>query len=148
QSFGEQSQAGALYSERVGAGRSNRLIDADTKIIFGGKYFAQFQFADAMTTVNGVTASGPLWEAVLDRTGRSFGFHYNVIGVDPDFQADNGFVSRTGYVQPSISNRYTLYGTPGKTFEQFNVFGTLNGLWQYHDFFSAKSLLEDHASAM
>src|SRR5262249_21754918 len=34
------------------------------------------------------------------------------------------------------------------TFEQFNVFGTLNGLWQYHDFFSAKSLLEDHASAM
>ena len=147
QSFGEQSQAGALYSERVGAGRSNRVIGGDTKIIFGGKYFAQFQFADAMTTVGGVSTNGPMWEAVLDRTGRSFGFHYNVIGLDPHFQADNGFVSRVGYVQPSVSNRYTWYGTPGSVFEQFNVYGTVNGLWQYHDFFSARSVLEDHASA-
>ena len=148
QSFGEQSQAGALYSERVGAGRSNRVIDADTKIIFGGEYFAQFQAAEAMTRAGGVTSNGPMWEAVLDKTGRDFGFHYNVIGVHPNFQADNGFVSRTGYVQPSISNRYTWYGTPGAVFEQFNVFGTLNGLWQYDDFFSARSVLEDHASAM
>ena len=148
QSFGEQSQAGALYSERVGAGRSNRVIDADTKIIFGGEYFAQFQAAEAMTRTGGVTSNGPMWEAVLDKTGRYFGFHYNVIGVHPDFQADNGFVSRTGYVQPSISNRFTWYGTPGTMFEQFNVFASLNGLWQYNDFFSAQSLLEDHASAM
>lgn len=147
QSFGEQSQAGALYSERVGAGRSNRVFGGDTKIIFGGEYFAQFQFADAMTTEGGSTTHGPMWEAVLDKTGRSFGFHYNVIGFDPNFQADNGFVSRVGYVQPSVSNRYTVYGTPGTLFEQFNVFGTVNGLWQYHDFFSARSLLEDHASA-
>jgi uncharacterized protein DUF5916 len=147
QSFGEQSQVGALYSERVGAGRSNRVVGADTKIIFGGKYFAQFQAADAITTTRGATTQGPMWEAILDRTGRSFGFHYNVIGFDPAFQADNGFVSRVGYVQPSVSNRYTWYGTPGHAFEQFNVFGTLNGLWQYHDFFAAKSVLEDHASA-
>ncbi len=105
QSFGEQSQAGALYSERVSAGKSNRVIDADTKIIFGGEYFAQFQLADAMTTVGGVTSNGPMWEAVLDKTGRNFGFHYNIIGVDPNFRADNGFVSRSGYMQPSISNR-------------------------------------------
>jgi hypothetical protein len=147
QSFGEQSQAGALYSERVGAGRSNRVINADTKIIFGGKYFAQFQLADAMTTVGGTTKNGPMWEAILDRTGRSFGFHYNIVGFDPNFQADNGFVSRVGYVQPSISNRYTWYGTPGTMFEQFNVYGSVNGLWQYRDFFSARSVLEDHASA-
>jgi hypothetical protein len=40
-----------------------------------------------------------------------------------------------------------VYGKPGGAFEQFNVYGSLNGLWQYDDFFSAKSLLEDHASA-
>src|SRR5262249_3573019 len=107
QSFGEQSQVGALYSERVGAGRSNRVFGGDTKVIFGGEYFAQFQFADATTTGGGTTTNGPMWEAVLDKTGRSFGFHYNVIGFDPSFQADNGFVSRVGYVQPNISNRFT-----------------------------------------
>ena len=95
----------------------------------------------------GVTQSGPFWEAVLDGTGRSFGFHYNVLGVHPDFRADNGFVPRTGYVQPGISNRYTWYGAPGALLERFNIFGTVSGLWLYDDFFSARSILEDHASA-
>jgi hypothetical protein len=83
---------------------------------------------------------------VVDGTGRRFGFHYNIIGIAPDFRADNGFVPRVGYVQPSISNRWTLYGKPGSTFERFTVFHTFNGLWQYDDFFSTKSLLEDRAS--
>jgi hypothetical protein len=99
-----------------------------------------------MTRANGATPSGPLWEAVVDGTGRRFGFHYNIIGIDPDFRADNGFVPRVGYVQPSISNRWTLYGKPGSTFERFTIFHTINGIWQYDDFFAARSLLEDHAS--
>jgi hypothetical protein len=146
QSIGAQSQAGILYSDRVGGGRENRVVGGDTKIVFGGKYFAQFQAVEGMTRLNGVTQSGPMWEAVLDGTGRSFGFHYNVIGIDPDFRADNGFVPRTGYVQPTAANRFTWYGKPGGVFERFNVFATVNALWQYDDFFSARSLLEDHAS--
>ena len=61
-----------------------------------------------------------MWEAVLDRTGRAFGFHYNIIGIQHDFAAWNGFVPRTGYVQPSVSNRFTLYGRPGSVFERFS----------------------------
>jgi hypothetical protein len=147
QGFGEQSSGALMYSDRVTDGRSNRVFGGDTKIVFG-KYYAQFQLNESMTSENGATRDGPLWEAVLDRTGRAFGFHYNVIGIDPDFRADNGFVPRVGYVQPSISNRLTLYGSPGALFERFNAFGTLAGLWRYHDFFSAKSVLEDRASAM
>ena len=44
-----------------------------------------------------------MWEAVIDATGRSWGFHYNVLGIDPDFRADNGFVPRVGFVTPSLS---------------------------------------------
>ncbi|HTE44949.1 MAG TPA: carbohydrate binding family 9 domain-containing protein [Gemmatimonadaceae bacterium] len=146
QSFGEQSIAGLLYSDRVANGRANRVLGGDTHIVFGGKYFAQFQLAESMTREDGATRNGPMWEAVVDGTGRNFGFHYNVIGIHPDFQTDNGFVARVGYVQPSVSNRFTWYGRPGLPFERFNVFGTLNALWQYDDFFSAKSLLEDRAS--
>jgi hypothetical protein len=148
QSIGAQSQAGILYSDRIGGGRENRVIGGDTKLVFGGKYFAQFQAVQAMTRMNGQTKAGPMWEAVLDATGRSYGFHYNVLGIDPDFRADNGYVPRTGYVQPSASNRFTWYGPQGGLFERFNVFATLAGLWQYDDFFSARSLLEDRASAM
>jgi hypothetical protein len=147
QGFGEQSSGALVYSDRITNGRSNRVFGGDTKIVFG-KYYAQFQFAESMTGQGGTTRDGPLWEAVLDRTGRAFGFHYNVLGIDPDFRADNGFVPRVGYVQPNVSNRLTLYGRPGALFERFNVFGTVAGLWRYHDFFSAKSVLEDRASAM
>lgn len=148
QNFGEQSLAGLLYSDRVGDGRENRVAGGDTHIVFGGKYFAQFQFAESMTRTNGATLSGPLWEAVVDRTGRSFGFHYNVLGIHQNFRADNGFVPRTGYIQPSVSNRYTWYGKPGGALERFNVFGTVNGYWNYDDFTSGKNLVEDHAQAM
>jgi hypothetical protein len=163
QSFWEQSQAGILYSDRVATGRANRAFGGDTKIVFGGEYFAQFQFVESVTrttsgggvlipVVNGaqpspsVTQRGPMWEAVLDGTGRSYGFHYNVLGIHPDFQTDNGFVPRTGFVQPNVAERYTWYGAQGALFEKFNMFGIVNGLWQYHDFFAAKSVLEDHAS--
>ena len=147
QGFGQQSSGGLLYSERVTDARSNRVFGGDTKIVFG-KYYAQFQLVETATSQNGSSRDGPLWEAALDRTGRAWGFHYNVIGIDPDFRADNGFVPRVGYVQPNVSNRLTLYGKPGALLERFNVFGTVSGLWRYDDFFSAKSVLEDRMSAM
>ena len=87
--FGEQSQMGLVYSERTGGGRDNRMLGADTRFVFG-KYYAQLQAVGSDTRGNGVQSTGPLWEAVLDRTGRSWGFHYNIIGIAPEFRADNG----------------------------------------------------------
>ncbi|HEX4681340.1 MAG TPA: carbohydrate binding family 9 domain-containing protein, partial [Gemmatimonadaceae bacterium] len=147
QSFREQSQAGMLYDDRITPTRANRVFGGDTHIVFGGIYFAQFQAVESMTRDNGIDRSGPMWEAVLDATGRRWGLHYNVLGIHPDFQADNGFIPRVGYVQPNLSNRFTWYGRPGALLERFNVFLSETGLWNYRDFFDARSLLEDHASA-
>jgi hypothetical protein len=158
--FGEQSFAGLVYSERTSGVRDNRVVGADSRFVFG-KYYAQFQAVagasqDRVSVPNpgGNGANfverwnaGPLWEAVVDRTGRNWGFHYNLIGISPEFRADNGFVPRTGYVQPNISNRVTWYGKQGALLEQINGFTTLNAIWRYDDFFSAKSLLENYMSA-
>jgi uncharacterized protein DUF5916 len=148
QNFGEQSLAGLLYSDRVSHERENRVFGGDSHIVFGRMYFAEFQAVEGVTRSNGVTQSGPMWEAVLDRTGRSFGFHYSVLGIDSSFRADNGFVPRVGYVQPTIANRYTWYGQSGAPLERFNVFLSLNPLWRYDDFFDFKSVLENKLSAM
>jgi hypothetical protein len=146
QGFGEQSQAGVLYSERVGGGRSNRVVGADTKIVFKRIYYAQFQAVASETHLNGVTTHAPMWEGVLDATGRGWGFHYNILGIDRDFRADNGFVPRTGFVKPNIAHRFTWYGKQGALAERFQIFATVNGLWRYDDFFDQKSLLEDQGS--
>jgi len=147
-SFQDQSFAGLLYSDRVSAGLQNRAFGGDTHIVFDRIYFAQFQAVESVTQSNGTTQSGPMWEAVLDATGRSWGFHYNVLGISPEFRTDNGFVPRTGFVQPSAANRITLYGKPGALIERFNVFITENALWNYDDFFHGKRLLEDHFNPM
>ena len=146
--FAEQSTAGVLVSDREEGGAYNRLAGADVRHVFGGLYFAEFQ-AVASTTRDalGSTRSAPMWEAVLDRTGRSFGFHYGILGIGDDFVATNGFVPRTGYVEPGIANRYSWYGKSGALLERYNVFVRINGLWKYDDFFAGRSVLENEVTA-
>jgi hypothetical protein len=145
--FGEQSTAALLYSDRVGGGRENRVAGGDVHLVFGGLYFAQFQAVASATRSPEGPLSGPLWEAVVDRTGRRWGFHYNVLGVAPGFRTDNGFVNRTGIVQPSIINRLTAFGPPGGWFERYNVYLMATDTWRYDDFFAARTVLEQRLSA-
>lgn len=144
--FSQQSQMGFVYSERVSDAASNRMVGVDVRHVFGKLYYGQLQFAGSNTRTGNVERTGALWEAVVDRTGRAWGFHYNLIGIRPDFRADNGFVARTGYVQPSVSNRVTFFGKQGHLFERFMVFSSTSGLWRYNDFFDRKSLLESKTS--
>lgn len=146
--FGAQSTAGALYSDRVGGGRSNRLVGGDVRHVFGGMYYAQVQGALSHTSQDGAGETSPLWEVAVDRTGRSYGFHYGVLGIGQDFAADNGFVQRTGIVQPGIANRFTLYGGPGALVERYNVFARWEGVWRYEDFFEGGSILESQLMFM
>ncbi|HKW46309.1 MAG TPA: DUF5916 domain-containing protein, partial [Gemmatimonadaceae bacterium] len=145
--FAGQSTVGVLMSDREEGAAFNRLAGGDVRFVFGKLYFAQFQAVTSTTRSGDTTRTGPMWEAVLDRTGRAFGFHYNIIGIDRDFAAWNGFVPRTGYVQPNMANRFTIYGRPGSLFERYNVFISTSALWRYDDFFAGKSLLENKASA-
>ncbi|MFI5243866.1 MAG: DUF5916 domain-containing protein [Gemmatimonadales bacterium] len=145
--LGGQSTAGAFYSDRVGGGRANRVAGADLHYTFADLYFAQFQAVMSSTATGDSTLTGPMWEAVVDRTGHSFGFHYNIAGYHPNFATDNGFVTRTGVVQPGIANRYTWYGAPGGWLELYNVFTRFQGTWKYDDFFASRHVLEEVASA-
>ncbi|HSW28099.1 MAG TPA: DUF5916 domain-containing protein [Longimicrobiales bacterium] len=146
--YGEQSTAGLLYSERVGGGRSNRMGGADVRHVFGGMYFAQAQAVLSRTTEDGATRTAPLWQILVDRTGRSWGFNYNLTGIGDGFAADNGFVPRAGIVQPSAANRFSLYGAPGAFVERYNVFLRWEGTWGYDGFFDGRGILESQAMAM
>ena len=146
QAFDQQNTAGLLFSDRTGGGRTNRVIGADTKIVFKKLYYAQFQLVQSTTESGSTSRSGPMWEALIDATGRAFGFHYSVLGIHPNFAADNGFVARTGIVQPTIANRISVYGAPGSVFERYTGFLRLIGTWKYDDFFAGQSVLERTAS--
>ena len=144
--FGAQNTAGLLYSGRSGGGRSNQVAGGDVRIVFGRLYFAQLQAVASATRQDGPTRTAPMWEAVVDRTGRRFGFHYNVLGIADDFRADNGFVPRVGFVKPNAFNRVTFYGAPGALVEQYSARLMTYGLWRYDDFFAGRDRLEDRVS--
>ena len=142
-----QSTAGVLVSDREEGAQYNRLAGGDVRLVFKRLYFAQLQGVMSTTNVGGAARTGPMYEAVIDRTGRSFGFHYAFLGIHPDFDSWNGFVPRTGFVQPSFANRFTVYGRPGSRFERLQTFTQSAALWRYDDFFAGKSILEDRLTA-
>jgi len=145
---GAQSTVGMTFTDRTENGSSyNRVASADARIVFAKLYFVQFQTAGSFTEEGNGIVKGALWEAVADRTGRRWGFHYSVLGIHPDFRTQSGFVPRTGIVSPRIFNRITTYGAPGAFLENWTTFIGVNGTWKYHSFFDARAPLETSASA-
>lgn len=147
QSFGAQSTAGLLYSGRTGGGRENRVAGADAHVVFKRLYYAQVQVVASTTRTGDTARAGPLWEAVVDRTGRSYGFHYNLLAIHPEFRTDNGFVTRTGIVQAGVANRYTAYGAPGARIERYTGYLRFIGTWRHDDFFAGRPVLEQSLGA-
>ena len=140
--IGGQSTAGVAYTDRIVGGTSNRVLEGDVRLVFGRLYYFEAQGANSWTDDGSAAVAAPLWQAIVDRTGRSFGFHYQIQGIAPDFRTDVGFVPRTGIVQPSISNRFSFYGGPGALIEQWTNFVRFEGLWNYDEFFDGGGILE------
>ena len=140
--IGGQSTAGVAYTDRIVGGTSNRVLEGDVRLVFGRLYYFEAQGANSWTDDGSAAVAAPLWQAIVDRTGRSFGFHYQIQGIAPDFRTDVGFVPRTGIVQPSISNRFSFYGGPGAIIEQWTNFFRFEGLWNYDEFFDGGGILE------
>jgi hypothetical protein len=129
--LGENSWAGLAYTDRIEGNSYNRVAVADTRLIFGRIYFVQLQAGASVTRDEGKSSTAPLWEAIVSRTGRHFGFNYRVTGIHPDFQARSGFVPRVGEFQTSFSNSLTWYGQRGATVEQYSGSIRFSGWWDY-----------------
>ena len=140
--LGENSTAGIGYTDKIDGDDYNRVASADARLVFAKLYFIEAQLAGAFTRTDGESRFGPLWEVTADRTGRHWGFHYTLRGIDPDFESQSGFVPRTGIVEPTFINRLTAYGKPGALLENVNTFIWLSGVWDYDEFFDLSAPLE------
>jgi hypothetical protein len=145
--LGQHSTIGVAYTDRIVGSDFNRVAGLDTRLVFARLYYFEAQLAGSWTRTGGVTQTAPLWEMTWDRTGRNWGFHYVVQGIDPDFRTDVGYVQRTGIVSGQIMNRITTYGSPGATIEQWETFYTLRGIWDYDDFWHFPAPLEGTINA-
>jgi hypothetical protein len=133
--FPQGSQIGAVITDKEAGGSFNRLVGVDSRITFGKLYSLSLQAATSMTRDSGVSTAGPLWQATLTRTGRSFYMNYSLRGIDPEFDAASGFISRSDIVRASLDQRYTFY--PKHSFLDTFGFGAWYvDTWVYRNFTS------------
>jgi hypothetical protein len=136
---GAESRAAFVYTDRIDGDNSNRVAAADARVTFRGIYSVQAQGAVSRTDRLGVTTTAPLWQASLSRNGRRYGLRAQIQGIDDDFRAEAGFISRAGIVTPRLTNQITLYGPKGSTLERWAGSVMMDGVWQYEDFVDGRS---------
>src|SRR5438552_13062834 len=141
--LGASSTLGVAYTDRIDGGTYNRVLGSDVRVLWRQLWFSSVQLVGSWTLDGGGPRAGKLWDVTFaDRTGRSYGNHYSLQGVSPDFQAASGFVNRTGYVTARVANRLTWYGRPGALIEQSSTYLFLNPLWRYDDFWKGRGTIE------
>ncbi|HEU5217531.1 MAG TPA: DUF5916 domain-containing protein [Gemmatimonadales bacterium] len=127
------STVGAVLTDREDGPDHSRLAGADLRIYHSRLYYVELQAAGSWTDSLGRATRGPLFQAVWDRTGRAWGFHYNLLAVGPGFKAASGFVNRTGVVSANGFNRLSFYGRQGALVQTYGTFVGITRIWNYAD---------------
>ncbi len=140
QDVGAKSKAALVYTDRIDGDRSNRVIGSDARFLWNDIYSLTLQGALSRTASPAASVTAPLWQGVFARTGRRFGMRYTVRGVDPDFRAAAGFISRTGVASGNFNHQVITYGKPGSVLDRWSSDVVIDGTWQYDE------LMAGHAS--
>jgi hypothetical protein len=138
--LGASSSLGVAYTDRAEGSAYNRVLGADARVVWKRVWFSQVQVVESWDRAAG---AGTLWAVTLgDRTGRSYGNHFEFQGISPDFVARAGFVNRTGIVFARLFNRFTWYGRPGALLETIETRVGMSPLWRYDDFARLRGTIE------
>ncbi len=141
--LGASSTAGLVYTDRIDGGDYSRVLGADARVVWKKIWFSQAQVVGSWTRDGSGARAGQLWAVTFgDRTGRSYGNHYELQGATSEFATRSGFINRVDFVQARVYNRFTWYGAPGSVLEQVSAFVNLFPLWRYDDFFRMRGIFE------
>ncbi len=132
--IGAGSLAGVTLTDRTTANGFNRVAAGDVRLTFAKIYYVQAQAGQSWTEDGGVRQTSPMWNVVLDCTGRSWGCQYSLLGIGTGFESRSGFVPRRDYVQFRASNRLTWYGARGAVIEDFSLNYNGQRYWPYTAF--------------
>ena len=133
--LGTSSTLGIVHTDRIEGSGYNRVSGVDGRVVWRKLWYSQAELAGSWTRDSSGTRNGGLWDIVFaDRTGRSYGNHYSLQGITPEFETRSGFVPRTGIVDSRLANRFSWYGKPKAKLEQLTTFILVSPLWLYDEF--------------
>jgi hypothetical protein len=139
QDIGAKSRAALVYTDRIDGDRSNRVIASDARFVWKDIYSLNMQGALSRNAIDSDVTTAPLWQGVFARAGRRFGMRYTVRGVDPDFRAAAGFISRTGVASGNFNHQVITYGKQGSVLDRWSSDVVVDGTWQYDELMAGHS---------
>ena len=133
--FAAQSTGGLLVTDRRDGDAFNTVVGADARIV-RGTYRVLGQLATSFTG-SGLPgeelAPKTLYELNVVKAGRARGLSAVIEGVDPEFVAAGGFISRAGVVHANVTPRFSFYPQNSKVEAiHFSPIGDFT--WQWHRF--------------
>ena len=129
--FGRKYTLGSVLTTREDGDDFSRLAGADFRFYHSKLYFVQLQAAESWTDSARSSRNGSLLQTDWDRTGRMWGFHYTLRGVEPGFNAAAGFVNRTGLIEARTFNRFSFYGARDALIQTYGLFVQAQRAWNY-----------------
>jgi Domain of unknown function (DUF5916) len=133
--IGGQSRIGLVYTDKLDGAQFNRVAGVDARFV-RGILSVQGQGATSTTRTAGITGTAPLFSVSANVSGRRFGAQYGVNGISPDFEAQSGFIARTGIANVNLTHRFTFFGKPGALLEAITPEVALLNSFRYDDFVS------------
>ena len=146
--FGRSNLAGITYTDQASEGTFNRVVAGDVRVVFRRLYYAQVQVGRSWSETGNARTGSPIWNLIYDRTGRMFGFHYELNGVGEQFESRAGFVPRNNFVQARYSQRLTYDGARGAFFEQLTFRFNPNRIWTHGEFLKESPLEGEDSVAL
>jgi hypothetical protein len=131
--LGLQSRLGVVYTGRFEGAHANHVGGVDARVVQGG-WTLNAQAAGSATLDAGTTATAPLWQLGLNRTGRQFGLDLGFEGISDQFQAEAGFTSRRGIAQVRANPSVTFYGSRESSLQRTTTGISATGVWEYQHF--------------
>lgn len=114
--LGTQSRVGVVYTDKAEGANWNRVVGLDGRLV-RGVHSLQMQGASSFTQRDGVVSRAPLWDVQLARNGRAYYSRYVFNGIAPGFDAQSGFIARTGVSLVSATHRWNHFTKPGSFVE-------------------------------
>ena len=133
--LGTRSRIGFVYTDRIEGSDWNRVAGIDARIAFGQVSTLDLQGAISGDRRAGVKTTAPLFQATFNRNGKRLGTRVLLSGIDDDFRARSGFISRAGIVHSALDQRVSFFGKKGSLIQAWNSDLVVDGTWKYHAFF-------------
>ncbi len=129
-----QNTVGLTYTDKIDGDHWNRLGAIDGRMVFSKIYSLTYQTGISATSDAGSVDIAPMWYLSASASGRKYGARFSTTGYHGQFNAESGFIDRTGVAQMTFQPRVTWFGDPGASVESFTTGITLDGTWDYDRF--------------